>query len=238
MNRLLKGIGVFLTLVLVGVVSSVVVIAVLLRQEEVQVPDLVGKDIVSVIEIVGQQGLQIKVDRREPNQTVPKDAIVSQTPPPGTGIKKGRSLRVVVSLGPSEFLTPKLVGEQYRKAELTLRQSGMQSPDIARIWSETIERDVVISQDPPAGTPLDKTGRVGILVSLGKKNRVYATPRLIGRRAEEAARTIDGMGLQYRIASGPTPSGAPAGERTVVKQRPFPGYPITADTAIELILSR
>jgi serine/threonine-protein kinase len=145
---------------------------------------------------------------------------------------------VVVSLGPSEFLTPKLVGEQYRKAEFILRQSGMQSPDIARIWSETVERDIVISQDPPAGTPLDKTGQVGILVSLGKKDRVYVTPKLIGRKAEEAARTIDGMGLQYRISSGPTSSGAPAGERTVVKQRPLPGYPITADTAIELILSR
>ncbi len=238
MNRFLKGIGIFLTLVVVGVVSAIAVIALLLRQEEVRVPDLVGKDIVSIIEIVNQQGLQLKIDRREPNQTVPKDAVVSQTPPAGTGLKKGRSVLVVVSLGPSEFLTPKLVGEQYRKAELILRQSGMQAPDIARIWSETIERDVVISQDPPAGAPLDKSGRVGLLVSLGKKNRVYATPRLIGRRAEDAARTIDAMGLQYRIASRPTPSGAPPGERTVVKQRPLPGYPITADTAIELILSR
>jgi len=238
MNRFLKGIGIFLTLVIVGVVSAVAVIALLLRQEEVRVPDLVGKDIVSALDTMNQQGLQIKVDRREPNQTVPKDAIVSQTPMPGMGIKKGRSVLVVVSQGPSEFLAPKLTGEQYRKAELTLRQSGMQPPDIARIWSDTVERDIVIGQDPPAGSPLDKNGRVGLLVSLGRKSPVFVTPRLIGRKVEEAVRTIDRMGLQYRIASRTTASGVPAGERTVVHQKPLPGYPITAETAIELIMSR
>ncbi len=238
MNRFLKAIGIFLTLVLVGVVSAVAVIALLLRQEEVRVPDLVGKDIVSALDTMNQQGLQIKVDRREPNQTVPKDAIVSQSPLPGMGIKKGRSVLVIVSQGPSEFLTPKLTGEQDRKAELTLRQNGMQSPDIARVWSETVERDIVIGQDPPAGSPLDKGGRVNLLVSLGKKNPVYVTPRLIGRKAEDAVRMIDRMGLQYRIASRSTASRASAGERTVVNQKPLPGSPITAETAVELVLSR
>jgi beta-lactam-binding protein with PASTA domain len=238
MNRFLKGIGIFLTLVAVGVVSAVVVIALLLRQEEVKVPDLVGKDIVSVLDIVGRDGLQVKVDRREPSQTVPKDSVVSQDPPPGTGIKKGRSVRVVVSQGPSEFLAPQLVGEQYRKAELDLRQNGFQAPDIARIWSDSVERDIIISQDPPAGTPLDKNVQVGILVSLGKKNRVYVVPRFIGRKAEEAVRTVDRMGLQYRISSLPTSTGTPAGERTVVNQKPLPGYPVSVDGTIELIVSR
>ncbi|MDA8098821.1 MAG: PASTA domain-containing protein [Nitrospiraceae bacterium] len=239
MNRFLKGIVIFLALIAVGVVSAFAVIALLLRQEDVRVPDLVGQDIISVIDVVNQQGLQLKVDSRQPSQTVPKDAIVSQTPPPGTGIKKGRALRVVVSLGPSEMLAPKLTGEQYRKAELILRQAGYPAPDIARIWSDSVERDLVISQDPPPHTPVAPGAQVGILVSLGKKKPLYVTPRLLGRPAEESLKAVDRMGLQHRLITRPAATGStPGRERIVVAQRPQPGYPIAADGTVELEVSK
>jgi beta-lactam-binding protein with PASTA domain len=238
MNRFIKGIGIFLALIVVGVVSAFAVIALLLRQEEIRVPDLTGQDIVTVIEVVGQQGLQLKVDRREPSQTVPRDAVISQAPPPGTGIKKGRTLQVVVSQGPSELLAPRLVGEQYRKAEILLRQGGIFFLDIARVWSDAIERDVVIAQDPPAGTPIEKGGRVSLLVSLGKKARMYVTPRLLGKKAEEAVRLVDRMGLQYRVISRASTSSTPGSDQVIVNQRPNPGYPLAADGVVELVVSK
>jgi beta-lactam-binding protein with PASTA domain len=238
MNRFFKGLGIFLALIVVGVVSAFAVIALLLRQEEVRVPDLAGQDIVTVIDVVGQQGLQLKVDRREPSQTVPRDAVVSQTPPPGTGLKKGRAVRVVVSQGPSELLVPRLVGEQYRKAEILLRQGGLLSLDVARVWSDTVERDMVISQDPPAGTPLEKGGRVSLLVSIGKKGKLYVTPPLVGKKAEEAVRLVDRMGLQHRIVSQSSGTRPPAGDRVVVAQKPAAGYPLTADAVVELVVSK
>ncbi|MEK6743964.1 MAG: PASTA domain-containing protein [Nitrospirota bacterium] len=238
MNRFIKGIGIFFTLIVVGVVSAFAVIALLLRQEEVRVPDLAGQDIVSVIEVVGQLGLQLKVDRRVPSQAVPRDAVISQTPPPGTGLKKGRALRVVVSQGPSELLAPRVVGEQYRKAEIILRQGGLLFLDIARVWSDAIERDVVIAQDPPAGTPIEKGGGVSLLVSLGKKGRTYVTPKLLGKKAEEAVRLIDRMGLQHSVLSRTSTSGAPGSDRIIVSQKPHPGYPLAADGVVELIVSK
>lgn len=238
MNRFIKGIGLFLALTVVGVISALVVIALLLRQEEVRVPDLAGQDIVSVIEVVGQLGLQLKVDHREPSQTVPRDAVISQAPPPGTGIKKGRALRVVVSQGPSEILAPRLTGEQYRKAEILLRQGGLLVLDIARVWSDTIERDAVIAQDPQAGTPVEKGGRVSLLVSLGKKGRLFVTPKLIGKKAEEAVKVVDRMGLQHRVTSRPSTSNPLGSDRIIVSQRPNPGYPLAADGMVELVVNR
>lgn len=238
MNRFFKGIGIFLALIVVGVVSAFAVIALLLRQEEVRVPDLTGQEIVTVIDTMYQQGLQLKVDRREPSQIVPRDAVISQTPPPGTGIKKGRAVRVVVSQGPSELLAPRLVGEQYRKAEILLRQGGLLFLDMARVWSDAIERDVVIAQDPPAGTPIEKGGRVSLLVSLGKKGRMYVTPKLLGKKAEEAARLVDRMGLQHRVVSRTSASALPGSDRIIVSQRPNPGYPLAADGMVELVESK
>jgi beta-lactam-binding protein with PASTA domain len=238
MNRFIKGIGIFLTLLVVGVVSAFAVIALLLRQEEVRVPDLTGQEIVTVIDTMYQQGLQLKVDRREPSQTVPKDAVIAQEPPPGTGIKKGRTVTVVVSQGPSELLAPTLVGEQYRKAEILLRQGGFLVHDIARVWSDAIERDVVIAQDPPAGTPIEKGGGISFLVSLGKKGRMYVTPRLLGKKAEDAVRIVDRMELQHRLISRSSTSGPQERDRVIVSQRPNPGYPVAADGMVEMTVSR
>ena len=238
MNRFFKGLGIVLALIVVGIASAFAVIALLLRQEEVRVPDLVGQDIVTVIELIGQQGLQLKVDRREPSQTIPRDAVVSQIPPPGTGLKKGRAVRVVVSHGPSELLAPRLVGEQYRKAEILLRQGSLFSLDVARVWSDTVERDIVIAQDPPAGTPLETGGRVSMLVSLGRKSKLYVTPSLIGKTPEEAARQVDRMGLQHRIVTRGSGTRQPVGDRVVVAQKPAAGHPVAADGLVELIVGK
>jgi len=238
MNRFFKGLGIFLALIVVGVVSAFAVIALLLRQEEVRVPDLTGQDIVTIIDVVRQQGLQLTVDRREPSQTVPRDTVISQSPPPGTGLKKGRAVRVVVSQGPSQLLAPKLVGEQYRKAELLLRQGGLLSFDVARVWSDTVERDKVIAQDPPAGTPLEKSGRVSLLVSIGKKGKLYVTPSLVGKKPEEAARMVDRMGLQHHIITRGTDTMQSLGDRIVTAQKPIAGYPLAADTVVELLVGK
>lgn len=239
MKRFLKGFGIFITLVGVGILSAFAVVALLLRQEEVRVPNLVGQDIVAVIDTLGQQGLQLKMERREPSPTVPRDMVISQTPAAGNGIKKGRAVRVVVSTGPSETQAPKIMGEPYRKAEITVRQAGFFPGDIARASSETVERDMVIGQDPPPGTSLEKGGKINMLVSAGKKATAYAMPKLIGKKAEEAVRTIERMGLQHRIVYRAATAEKPAGiERLVVAQKPAPGHPVAADASVELVVSK
>ncbi len=195
MKRFFKGLGIFIALVGVGIASAFAVIALLLRQEEVRVPDLTGRDIVSVIELATQQGLQLKVDRREPHPTMPRDTVISQTPAPGSGIKKGRQVRVVVSQGPSELLSPKVVGENFRKADIMIRQAGFVPGDISRAFSDAVERDTVMAQYPQAGSQLEKGGTISMLVSSGRKPELLVMPKLTGIKAEEALRIIDRMGL-------------------------------------------
>jgi beta-lactam-binding protein with PASTA domain len=242
MKGFFKGLGIFLALVAVGIVSAFAVVALLLRQEEVRVPDLTGQDIVNVIETVTQQGLQLKVDRREPHPTLPRDTVISQTPAPGNGIKKGRWVRVVVSQGPTDMQAPKLVGEHFRKADIMIRQAGFVPGDVSRVPSDSAaggtERDVVIAQDPQAGGDLDRGGTISILVSSGRKAPLFIMPKLTGKKAEEAIRIVDRMGLQHRVISRASTSGPQAGDRTVATQKPLAGYPAASDTLVDLVVSR
>lgn len=237
MKRLLKGLGIFLALVGVGIVSALAVVALLLRQEEVRVPDLTGRDIVSVIEVLNQQGLQLKIDRREPSPTLPRDTIISQTPAPGNGIKKGRAVHLVVSLGPSELQTPKLVGEHFRRADVMIRQAAFFPGTTSRVSSETVRRDIVIAQDPQPGSPIDRGGKINVLVSAGIKADQLITPRLIGKNAEEAGLIADRMGLQCRVSYKPSGDGPEMG-RTVIQQKPNPGSPIASGAAIAIVVGR
>jgi serine/threonine-protein kinase len=238
MKRFLKGLGIFFALAGVGIASAAAVVLLLLRQEEVRMPDLTGRDIVTVIEIVTQQGLQLKVDRREPHPDMLRDTVISQSPAPGSGIKKGRQVRVVISQGPSEMQAPKLVGEHFRKADMMIRQAGFSPGDVSRVASEQIERDTVIAQDPPAGSPLERAGTITVLVSAGKKARPLVMPKLAGKKAEAAVRIIDRMGLQHRLISRATATGSAASGRIVVGQKPAAGYPVGADALVELVVSR
>jgi serine/threonine-protein kinase len=238
MKRFLKGFGIFLLLAGIGVASAFGVIALLLQQEEVRVPDLTGQDIVTTIETLTQLGLQLKVDRREPNATIAKDSVISQSPAPGSGIKKGRQVKVVVSLGPSELQAPKLAGEHFRKAEVLVRQAGFFPGNLSRVSSETVERDVVIAQSPEPGTPLEKGGRISMLVSAGKEQPVYAMPELIGKRAEAAARAVEGMGLQHRLVYKAVENRPQPAERLVIGQKPLPGHPVTTDGVVEIVVRK
>jgi serine/threonine-protein kinase len=238
MKRFLKGLGIALGLIVVGVASALAVIALLLRQEEVKVPDLTGQDIVTAVEVLSQAGLQLKIERREPHQTVARDAVISQTPMPGAGIKKGRPVRVVVSQGPSELQVPNVVGVHFRKADVMIRQAGFLPAGVARVAADEVPRDIVIAQDPPSGTQLDKRGSISLLVSAGTATVRYVMPRLVGKRATEALRTIERMGLPHRVSSAAPGDQQTTPERVVLRQKPAAGSPVTSDTAVELVVSK
>ena len=238
MKRILKGLGLFVALAAVGIASAFAVVLLLLRQEEVRMPDLTGRDIVTVIELVTQQGLQLKVDRREPHPEAPRDTVISQSPAAGSGIKKGRQVRVVISQGPSDLQAPKLAGEHFRKADIMIRQAGFSPGDISRVASDRIERDVVIAQDPQAGSPLERGGSIGMLVSAGKKAPTLVMPKLVGKRAEEVLRVLDRMGLQHRMVTRASTTGHQPAGRIVVGQKPEAGYPVASDGTAEIVVSR
>ncbi len=239
MKRFLKGLGVFAALVGVGIASAFAVVALLLRQDEVRVPDLTGQDIVSVIETVRQQGLELKVDSRAPHASLPRDTVISQTPAPGSGIKKGRQVRVVVSQGPSELLAPKLVGENFRKADILIRQAGYVTGNVSRVASDSVERDVVIAQNPQAGSTIERGGTIDILVSSGRRQGLLVMPKLVGKKPDEALRIVDRLQLQYRVIRRAAGAGT-AGETgtLVIGQKPGAGYPVSADVTVDIIIRK
>jgi beta-lactam-binding protein with PASTA domain len=101
-----------------------------------------------------------------------------------------------------------------------------------------VERDLVIAQAPQAGSPLEKSGMISVLVSSGKRPSALITPRLVGKKMEEAITIIERMGLQHHVAYRAAGERTQAQGRVVLSQKPAAGYPILTEGTLELSVSK
>ena len=79
-------------------------------ENSVIVPDLQGKEVVYALEILSDLGLNTKVKGSRYSPAIPKNHIIAQAPDPGTEIKRGRDVRLVISKGPYAVVIPNLIG--------------------------------------------------------------------------------------------------------------------------------
>src|SRR4030042_2197958 len=103
--RLLKVAFFILVLILIAGVSGYITLSFMIKSEDrVVVPDLVSKEAVSIFEMLAQLGLNAKVKSSEYNNQIPINHIISQDPAPGSEIKKGRDVRLILSKGPKTVM--------------------------------------------------------------------------------------------------------------------------------------
>ena len=86
--------------ILIAGVSAYFTLSLVIKSEDtVVVPDLVGKDVVFVLEALTELGLNTKVRGSEYSADIPKHHVIHQEPEPGVEIKKGRDVRILISKG-------------------------------------------------------------------------------------------------------------------------------------------
>ena len=207
-----------------------------MRSTEVEVPDLNGLDMESAAELVEPLDLVLQqVDQRH-DPAVPSGQVLQQMPPPGSSVRRGRKIKLVLSLGGQVLSVPDLVREAARAVEIRLRQEGFMPCDEARIPSRANLPGTGISPVPPAGTPAVPKTRIHRLVSDGATVPVWVMPDLSGlsrRQAEDwIARSRLRQGAVRQVRIGGRPSG------TVVGQLPLAGYPVRSKDVVELSIAR
>ena len=81
-----------------GIVSALTAMRFAIRGREVEVPPLVGKTADQAKEILGHNGLVLKVSSSRFSAEVPEGHILDQIPPSGTRLKVNRTVKVLLSL--------------------------------------------------------------------------------------------------------------------------------------------
>ncbi len=227
-KKVLQVMVTIMALMLLVFVSAFVTLKIMTWGKTVDVPDIRNKVLADVVNELGGLGLEVNVERQEYHPSVPAGAVIYQDPAPGSTVKKGRGVAVVVSLGSQEVKVPRAKGDAFKRFQLELKQAGLLLGETARI-DAPCSRNTVVAQYPPEGTVLQKGSSVDLLVCNGPEPPRFVAPELVGKSLREAEQSANSMAL--RLVSGGTGS-------TIVSQNPEPGMQITAGGTLYVTMGR
>ena len=176
-------------------------------------------------------GIQVNKQGSAYSDEYPEGCIISQLPEAGTMVEEGRTVFVIVSLGPkpADVTMPDVAGEKYEDALALLVSLNLGlKVEPKEAYSDTVPAGVVIEASIEKGTVLHKGQKIILTISLGKEIQKATMPNLVrgeGITKESAERMLERRGFT-QITWVPVESFLPAG--VVVSQS------VEADTLIDI----
>jgi eukaryotic-like serine/threonine-protein kinase len=212
--------------------SAITAMRIAIHGREVNMPNLVGKNVTEANGLLRSRGLVLRVADRIYSE-LPINVVVRQSPPPGMLMKVSQQAHVVLSLGQRQLQIPLLEGNSLRASRIELLRAGLQVGEVSGITTADQPADTVMIQTPRPGAGA-ATPRVDVLVSAGPRDTAYVMPHLVGLNEIEAQHRLDVAGLRRKVnyVSAPQwPHGA------VIDQTPLSGQRIPGSITIDLTVA-
>ena len=223
-------------LVASGLVSAFVTFTFAIRGNEVTVPNLVGSSLSDAGPVLANAELSLRHEGNRFDPNLPADLIVYQSPPGNTALKKGRTVKVWVSLGPQRRTVPRIEGETLQSAQVLLEQEGFVLGRVVRVYSDVYGVDTVIAQNPSPYEEAEDVTEVSVLLSRGYRGDAYVMPDFIGRELATILDRVRGESLRIGAIRYVDYPGVRKG--VVVRQTPGAGTMVHARDRVVLYVSK
>lgn len=201
-----------------------VVVVVSAGAPPVPLPSVVGDTEVVARQRLGEAGFEVVVDHRY-DEGAEAGRVAAQAPT-GAEAPRGSAVTIIVSDGPAPRAVPNVVGMVRAEAVATLEGEGF-APDLAWEYSDSVELDKVVRQEPVGGQEAVPGDTVRVVISNGPNT--VEVPDVRGRTVEEATTTLEGLDLEADVVN------YRAG-RLVKSQDPAPGESVRRGTTVTLFL--
>lgn len=180
-------------------------------------------------------GLSFLVKDERYDGRMEKGRVVDQSPPPGTSVRKGMTLSVVVSRGVDLVEAPSLVGLRLETAQLKAQQAGLRTGFVSYLPGAEAP-STVLAQYPPPGARVPRDSPSDLLVCLGGEAPLFVAPDLNGLTPGQAATLLNEYGILASVGTASARGGISEGR--VVSQEPKPGYPLSRRDTVQLVVER
>ena len=165
-----------------------------------EVPAVVGGTQEAATAALEEVGLRAG-DVTQRYDPAPVGTVVATTPPPGERLPPQQPVDLVLSRGVEMLPVPDVSGQDRAAAEAALTEAGF-TPAVEEVYSETVDRGVVIEQAPASGRAA-RDSSVTLQVSRGPE--LVTIPDVVGQSRAEAQQALEALGLDVGVVAIPGP---------------------------------
>jgi beta-lactam-binding protein with PASTA domain len=238
-------------LIAVALLAAITTMHFAIHGAETQVPSLRGMTVADARSVTAGLGLNLNVDNRYYSGEVAAGHILTQSPEPGTVVRREWQVRVSESLGPQKVDVPDTVGLQEQVATLTLRRAGLEVGSTAHLPTSSAAEGTVLAQDPPAHAQDIAQPSISLLIAAPDDEAPsgYVMPNLVGMPVLTAEGALTKVGIKFasptyqsvpigHVGSGSAPPVAPTKPGSVIAQAPPAGARVDPDTKVRLTAAK
>jgi beta-lactam-binding protein with PASTA domain len=239
-----------MALVAVALLAAITTMHFAIHGAEVRVPSLKGMTVAEARSQTSGLGLDLEVDNRYYSGDVAPGHILTQSPAPGTVVRREWRVRVAESLGPQKVEVPETVGLEERVAALGLRRVGLEVGVTARLpWGKAAE-GTVLAQDPPAHAQGIARPSIDLLVAAPGDDAPdgFVMPDLTGLPVVTAQAELMRVGIQSAtkfvnvpvapVGSGDAAPALPLKPGAVMAQQPAAGARVEQSVLVKLTVAK
>ena len=165
---------------------------------EITVPNVVGKDEATAKSAITAAGLTVGTVSESASDTVTAGLVISQTVAANTKVAKGTTVGIVLSSGPSAVKVTDVIGHEQSRAEQELASAGFQVA-VKEAYSSDVRSGLVISTSPDRGSLVKPGSTVTMTVSKGKE-KVTIPSVSVGMTYETAVEKLEDAGFTGTIS--------------------------------------
>jgi len=216
MRQLFRALSAVLGLVAIALISALITMRLAIHGTEVRVPALSGLTMTEAVQHLHAAGLQAGIDGHFYSSTQPAGTVLTQSPQPGTRVRKSWRVRLTESLGPQRIATPDVEGMDASIATITIRRTGLQVGNTFGIPYAYAPENTVIAQTPMANATDVQGPKISILTAQPSPPVEDASvmPDLTGENFTTAAFAIMHAGFKLEplgngAAANPVQAAAP-----------------------------
>jgi eukaryotic-like serine/threonine-protein kinase len=161
-----------------------------------EIPQLRGKSQGNATDALGALPVEVSTTQRF-DDNVPKDHVIGTSPGAGTQVRAHTPVTLIVSSGPQLLPVPDITGQGQDDATNLLQNAGF-DVNVVQEFNDSVDQGTVISQDPGAGSQLEKGHTVTITVSKGAET-VTVPDIATGTPVDQARKTLEDAGLKVKV---------------------------------------
>jgi beta-lactam-binding protein with PASTA domain len=237
-------------IVFVGIIALTVFFMAVRGAEQTLVPDVRDLELTEALLELQVKELYPRIQLRYSQSASDRGRILEQNPEPGTIVKAGRRIRLVVSRGVVISNMENYVGRNIDEVRVDIQtlfaSAGGYAGTIAGLPLLSLKEPfmyqyspeapgTILQQSPEPGSPISGPTALELVISRGVEKEMITIPEFAGLSIDEALALLGETGMPFEFSQRPPRDGEKP--ETVLSQSPTAGTIAAANTELSLVAS-